>query len=467
MVKLLLQESGTVRAFKLGDGVLRIGTGEQASLRVESREVAELHFELEVSGERATVRPMAGVTPPKVNGEVQAAESSIGFREPVQVGGVTLWIDADDSSSTTAPIVAAKPSATAIPGAGGKGPSNIKGHFPPVAKGPKKGTKANYRGTKRVVESQRKTIKRGLPNGVLIGGPLIIVVIAFMLFRKGVEDSNKQGIYSVSEMLDVVEKKLNTMSIRDAEAELTRIKPEMERSEDDEARIAAIQQRMLSMKAEAFEIQANLAGTKFLDTYLRRYEQSHLKGDPSHARIRMFMMRIKEFRERWPTHAGMEWIDRVSKRFESSVDLSQAPSFDDVVWEIKFIDVGENRNFKKAFALIAGLYSQTAEGDQGKIDRLKARVVQARDEHYQGRFDKVEDVLKFYDSVTKPVFWLLHLVLWCGDEGMAEKAAYRLISLGGADACLRGYEEHRPDLFMQIMEHPVIHEYALTHKIIE
>lgn len=462
MVKLLLQESGTVRAFRLGDGVVSVGSGEAASLRVQSGDVAELHFEIEVRGESASVRPMPGVLPLSIDGEPCSAEASLGLRTAVQVGGLVLWIDSDDSTSTVSPLQRIKPK-----GASGKGPSNAKGHFPPVAKGPRENPKANYRGKQRVVESQRRTVKRGLPNAVLVGGPLLVVVIAFLVFSKGVKDSNKSAIRSVSAMLDVVEQKLKSSSINDAERELARVLPSYERTKEDEARILDIEGRLKLALQEEREAQANLAGSKFLDVYLKRYEKDKLKGDPTPARIRLFLKRTQEFRRRWPKHQQMAWVDRMEQRFEGTVDIHQPPSLDDITWEIKFIDIGENRNYKLAFELIEDLATRIGEDEKDKLERLRLRVIAARDEHFRERMEKVDSVLRNYDSVVKPVNWLLHLVLWSNDEGLSEKAAYKLISLEGADACLRGYEAPYPELYNEILAHPVVRDYARKQGILQ
>ena len=47
MARLIVEEGGKARRFKLNPGTLTIGSGESATLTLESSELAEVHAELE------------------------------------------------------------------------------------------------------------------------------------------------------------------------------------------------------------------------------------------------------------------------------------------------------------------------------------------------------------------------------------------------------------------------------------
>ena len=68
MARLIVEVGGTTRRFKLGDGKLTLGSGESATLTLASEELAEVHAEIEVSGDQVTVRTRKGTLPPKVRG---------------------------------------------------------------------------------------------------------------------------------------------------------------------------------------------------------------------------------------------------------------------------------------------------------------------------------------------------------------------------------------------------------------
>ena len=60
MAKLILEENGKRRAFNLGDGVLSVGAGEEAKLRLAVSDVADVHVDLELRGTTLTLRPRTG-----------------------------------------------------------------------------------------------------------------------------------------------------------------------------------------------------------------------------------------------------------------------------------------------------------------------------------------------------------------------------------------------------------------------
>lgn len=68
MAKLIVEEAGAQRAFRLGDGVVTIGSGEGARLKLSSADVAEVHAEIELTGGTIRLRPKPGVTPPQRRG---------------------------------------------------------------------------------------------------------------------------------------------------------------------------------------------------------------------------------------------------------------------------------------------------------------------------------------------------------------------------------------------------------------
>jgi len=68
VTRLIVEEGGARRGFKVGDGVLTVGAGAEAGLRLQSADVADVHAELGVEDGRVTLRPCPGVVPPTVGG---------------------------------------------------------------------------------------------------------------------------------------------------------------------------------------------------------------------------------------------------------------------------------------------------------------------------------------------------------------------------------------------------------------
>jgi hypothetical protein len=109
MTRLIVDEGGKRRAFKIQDGRLTVGSGPDAALRLTSGDVADLHLDLEVSGGRVTLRARPGVTAPAVDGRPATGPLELAHGASVRVGGATLRVEYEGEAATPQP--AARPAA--------------------------------------------------------------------------------------------------------------------------------------------------------------------------------------------------------------------------------------------------------------------------------------------------------------------------------------------------------------------
>jgi hypothetical protein len=103
MTRLVVEEGGKRRAFKVGDGVITVGSGASATLKLASTKVAEVHAEIVVHGGVVTVRPKPGVTPPTLKGRAQSAEFTVPAGATVVIGDAKLTVDPPDPAQAPAP----------------------------------------------------------------------------------------------------------------------------------------------------------------------------------------------------------------------------------------------------------------------------------------------------------------------------------------------------------------------------
>src|SRR5688572_20598631 len=99
MTRLVVEEGGKRRAFKVGDGVITIGSGAGATLKLASTKVAEIHAEIVVQGGAVTVRPRPGVLPPTLKGRAQSAEFKVPKGSTVVIGDAKLTVDPPDPAA--------------------------------------------------------------------------------------------------------------------------------------------------------------------------------------------------------------------------------------------------------------------------------------------------------------------------------------------------------------------------------
>ena len=74
MTRFIVEEGGKRRAFKASEGVITIGSGEKAMLKLASPGVAEVHAELEMKDGVVRLRLKPGVVPPQVGGKPAESE---------------------------------------------------------------------------------------------------------------------------------------------------------------------------------------------------------------------------------------------------------------------------------------------------------------------------------------------------------------------------------------------------------
>ncbi|MCB9913841.1 MAG: hypothetical protein H6828_01680 [Planctomycetes bacterium] len=112
MARLILDENGERRAFKLRDGKLTLGSGQGCTLTLSSPDVAEVHAELELAGDRATLVPRPGVTPPKIAGKPVTQATTLTLGGSFTLGSATITLQADDApfaAAAAAPKPVARP----------------------------------------------------------------------------------------------------------------------------------------------------------------------------------------------------------------------------------------------------------------------------------------------------------------------------------------------------------------------
>ena len=165
MVRLILEEGGQRRAFKVNQGKLTIGSSESCTLTIASEDVAENHAELEIAGDVITLRPRKGVLPPMMFGQPVKGERSLTLGSEFTIGDAKFRIEDPDAPAQAA----------AQPGAGASRSSRRGGKTV--------GTPKNVP-QRRTGERTRPvaTIERGMPSWlivVLLLGGVGITVIAY------------------------------------------------------------------------------------------------------------------------------------------------------------------------------------------------------------------------------------------------------------------------------------------------
>lgn len=439
MARLILEEGDARRAFKVGEGRLTIGSGASCSLRLASEGVAEVHAELEVSGGFAYLRPRPGVMPPLMHGQPVTHQVPLAADARFEIGAARFHYLADDAAA--APAGPTRPQVPKAAGVGGAAAAPSR----PVPSGRPATTKRAD--APRRVEAPaaavqrnrpRAQVKRGIPTWlmlVLIGGAL---VITFFALRALVGQTGQSTVVP--------------------EATLARARERFEQREFDAARAAlalipretvsaALRKQIEALEAEMDAIDRDLVldrehrreAEDYRTTQLEGFMKARLTGDnPPRERVRVFLKRLREFRQRWPQFPDMDWIDRHERLYSRLVDLNEPPTFKDVAYEAETLTWAKPRDYRQAAGVVRA-FAERASGDdrQQAIDLLD-QLAAAEKEFFDDQMQQAKYHWQRKES-GKAVGVLISLVLGLDDPGHVDQAAQELVGLPGIEDFLRSY----------------------------
>jgi hypothetical protein len=435
MTKLIVEEGGARRAFRMGKGVLTVGSGAAARLRLASPGVAEVHFELELSEEGVRLRPRPGVAPLSVGGAATAGEVALLPGKKVALGAVRLWIEPEAE-----PLVLPAPAAPA-PGRPAPAPRGRRAASP--------------RASRREGEGRRPG---GVPAWLV---PILVVAAAGLLlalwFRGVKEGAGDEGL--AKNHMRAARQAVAAGHFQEALAELARIAP-TDLSAERAAEVRALEAEVRAAEAEVEQGLANQSGTRYLDTLLKKYEGVHLQGSPEPARVRLFLKRCRTFRERWPTHPERDWVERQEARFHGFVDLAAPPTWADVRWEVKDLTDGSPRNYVAALGLLDELLARVSGAERTEAEALRDALVAGRPEYARDRLYQAKFEFERKEDASKAVWWLVHNIAWLGDEALANENARFLVKMPELAGHLLGYREAYPERYAAVLANPIVRAWA-------
>jgi hypothetical protein len=138
------------------------------------------------------------------------------------------------------------------------------------------------------------------------------------------------------------------------------------------------------------------------------------------------------------------------------VRLSDPPTLDDVLWEVRDMVDTMPRHYKEAFALLDEFAATAGPADKTAVEERRQELVAERDEYAIDRLQQAKYELQNKDDPGKAVWWLVNSVCYLGDEAMENDAAKRLIQMPDLAAHLLGYKEHRPEYFEDLMKNAIV-----------
>lgn len=436
MARLILEDGGQRRAFRVNPGKLTIGSGEGAILRLSSSDVAEVHAELVVAADGSIVlHPRPGVLPPTVLGRPVKVPTRIPGNGEFRIGAAVFRLEPEGAAA------AAPRAAGAAPSAGGEA------------------------GTPRVRLSRpMHKIERGLPTPLILGILAGLLVAAFFVGKAWLGGGATKVEYDPTERLRVAQLAYDEGAIDRALLELDRV--DLKVAPQFAPAVAELRKR-INERNKFVEVDAwNVEGTKHFDSQVMGYWKKYMQGNEvPRERARVFINRCKDFKATWPQHPELEWVDRYMRRYEAVAELDEPPTFKDVSYEIETLTWAKPRNYARAFALLAE-YERTAPSEErSKLDELRAKLERERDEHFLDRMLQAKH--EYGKGNNSAAFQeLVNIVIWMGDDAKSSEAAAQMALFGDLDSQLQSYRKHRPDKWELMTANPDVRALAVEKGVL-
>lgn len=442
MARLIVEQGGKRRSFRLNEGKLTIGSGEAATLTLGSEQLAEVHAELELRGGEAVLRLRPGVTPAVVQGRRRGSEIRLRHGVRVQLGDVELSVELEQAPTATP--------ASGPPVTGARGRTAGRGRASVVQL--------------RETRADRFRETRSMPSWLIV---LLLLAGAggvYLAMTKYSKDAREEGFAPHASQV-TIEKKL-------AGAEFVGVLLELERVDEHRAELSpewielfeGFRRQALAMQAEAIEAGHNIDGEPVWQTQLKRFMDERLRT-PNRPAARVFLQRIADFRRRWPTHSKLGWCDRMEARYRDLADLSSPPTWEDVAFEVDTLTWAMPKDYVKAFRILERFVEGADAADRDKALTLMDEKVSEREEYFD---DRLQQARYYYErnEPGKAVEWLVQIVIKIGDERMANDAARRITQMAGVERALRGYRNDRPETFSSLMENAILHDFAVEKGVL-
>lgn len=462
MARLTLDENGAKRRFKLNPGKLTIGSGDAATLKLTSPNVAELHAELVFEAGVARLRPRPGVLPPTLGGKPMSVETILVGGQVVKIGAAAIAVDYDEGEGPRASKGAGAGSTRRGEAPGGAGPKGNASSGRTEARGRRAAADAGQGdGTPRVTR-QRIQAKKGMPTWAIL---LIVAVLGLLAFQFGgtlLSSATSADFNPVGSQIRFEDylRDADTIGARKALAEFEGQKL----SEDWRKRYDEMKARLDSIGSVASQASVDQEATRYWQNQLSNYADNYLAGSASRPKARVFVKRLRAFKADYPTHEKREWVDRMLSRYESIALLTEPATLADLQWEVNTLTAAKPRRYREAFAFIDEFLGRASGSDRDEALKLKAELESGQQEFFDG---EVEGAAIYYSPVKYPTKFdamksieiLVQLVIGMADPALADNAASRLVKMPEITV-LEGYKRDRRKTFDALIENSIIRKKA-------
>lgn len=447
MAKLIVEVGGTTRRFKLGNGKLTLGSGQAATLTLDSEELAEVHAEIEISGDSVQLRSCKGTMPPSVRGASVKGDVKLAAGVRVTLGDVTLYLEGD------------------APEAGGPAPAPRRqgaAAVSPRRQGAAGGSRARVQRTRPVARSQ------SLPSWLIVGIVLAVAGVGFLLVRSGAEGLDDEAFSEVASE-SRIQAKLAEADFRSARKEIDKVRRHWNEIDSSwHAKFERFEKEIEATEEKAKLLSKNSQGSTYFQKQLENFIDNYLET-PNRPAARILLKRISWFEKEYPLHPKLEWCRRMRDRWRATAALNEAATYADLAFEVKTMTWAMPRDYKTAFRLIDNFVADSTGSDKAMAEALRQEHEGTQREYFEDRMlqAKYEYGHDSGEQKASAVRWLTELITKIGDDDMANKAADVMVQIPGIEGPLRGYYNGERSTYDALVENAIVRRYIEANDVLE
>ncbi|WP_145196205.1 hypothetical protein [Planctomycetes bacterium Poly30] len=452
MARLILEEGGEIRRFKLSQGKLTFGSGDKATLTLASEDVAALHGQIEMGDDGAVLRVAKGVMPPKIGGRPVQGAHVFKEGEVVSIGSSRLSVEYDEGEGPAgaAGAVAARPTGrTGARATGRTGAARSGG---------------------QVERKRPKAQRSGIPGWLT--AVLVLAVIGglgYAILGKTADSMGNNFDFDVrfSQYERVKDEDPGAARKQLIEIQKQELTPAQEAKVENE--FLLLGDRLASLDDAA----RNAEASNYLKMRIFDYaEKFDVNEDRSYARL--FVKRAEKFMKDYPTHPDLARVERLMRRAKIAAVESEPAVFRDLEVEVKGFTGAKPMDFPTAFAAIDRFIAETNDTEAiAQAEQLRAETRQAELEFFEAQLDLaaiVYDRSKYPDKFdpSRAVADMIVIITSVENPEFKADAARRITGITEIDASfLRGYKRQRPDTWDEMMKVPALLEFAKANGLEE
>lgn len=454
MAKLTLIENGETRRFKLSSGKLTFGSGDAATLKLASDDVAALHGQIEMGAEGALLSVAKGVMPPRVKGSPIKSPYTLRDGQPVHIGSATITVEYDEGEGPVETKAAPHIKRTEVAGRRAAGASAVR-------------SRSYAQGDDGEVSRRRHSIERkSNPAGMIIGAlvALGLVVLAYFFITQ-----TSKGLSGESFDYDVRARRIEREM--GPGGSTGRARKDIEFLLDQEITVAQrkdLEEKLAQLdevKAQAIETARN---TKANDWFQERLKVFYDKFDAGTSRphARLFLKRAEWFLDNYPTHPEREWIERmIENTVRDAAELDSPQTFDDLEVEVW----GHAAKLPKDYVLALEAIDdfEAKNGPSVATQALRAEVEAGEKEFYDTALHNAAisyDKTRFEEQYapSKAIHDMISVLATCANPVYRAEAAARLLKITELtpEHVRKYYKREQPADWARMIEQPLFRDWA-------